>query len=92
MTTLTAERTPGVQSPMPVAAEAREILARLGVSPGVWTDGPLLARSPITGETIGRLTPISAAESEAAIERAQAAFLQWRKVPAPRRGLFRRHP
>jgi len=84
--TLAAERTATVQPLAPVAAEAHEILARLGVSPGVWTGGSMLARSPITGETIGRLTPVSSAEAGTAIERAQAAFLQWRKVPAPRRG------
>ncbi|MGH9124383.1 MAG: L-piperidine-6-carboxylate dehydrogenase [Acidimicrobiales bacterium] len=48
--------------------------------------GANAARTPVTGGMIGN-TPVSGpAEVEAAVERATAAFAQWRLVPPPRRG------
>ena len=46
----------------------------------------LESRSPIDGQVIGSVAEASAADVSAACERAQRAFLQWRCVPAPRRG------
>jgi aldehyde dehydrogenase (NAD+) len=65
------------------AAEAADLLQRLGVEAGT---GDLESRSPVDGQAIGRVATASAAELDAAIARAHAAFLQWRLVPAPRRG------
>jgi aldehyde dehydrogenase (NAD+) len=48
--------------------------------------GALNVQSPITGERIAQVKTVSAAEAAAIIDRAHAAFLEWRKVPAPRRG------
>ncbi|HEY2659634.1 MAG TPA: aldehyde dehydrogenase family protein [Caulobacteraceae bacterium] len=75
-------------TPMPpsAAAETAEILIRLGVDASVLKGGTLVARSPITGEETAHLTEISAADAKAAIDRAHQAYLNWRKVPAPRRG------
>lgn len=64
------------------------LLKRLGVSDAAYADAGLSARSPITGETVVTLRETSPAEAEAAIGRAQSAYLAWRKVPAPRRGEF----
>ncbi len=64
------------------ADEARDLLARLGVEGG----GTLVSRSPIDGETIGSVAEASAADVTNACGEAQQAFLQWRTVPAPRRG------
>jgi len=64
------------------ADEARDLLASLAVSGG----GTLVSISPIDGQPIGSVVEASAADVTAACERAQAAFLQWRGVPAPRRG------
>jgi aldehyde dehydrogenase (NAD+) len=64
------------------ADEASEILARLGADWG----GDMQSRSPIDGSVIGSVADATAAEVAAACERAQAAFLQWRTVPPPRRG------
>ena len=50
--------------------------------------GSLESRSPIDGALLGQLAPSTTAEIDAAIERAQQAFEQWRDVPAPRRGEF----
>ncbi len=84
--TLTALRAAPQSGLSPVADEAHAYLRRLGVSSTIWTDGDLEARSPITGETIGRLTCATPAQAIAAIELAHRAHLAWRKVPAPRRG------
>ena len=64
------------------------LLKRLGVADSAYADAGLSAGSPITGETVVTLRETSPAEAEAAIGRAQSAYLAWRKVPAPRRGEF----
>jgi aldehyde dehydrogenase (NAD+) len=64
------------------------LLKRLGVSDSAFASTGLDAHSPITGETVVTLRETSVAETEAAIGRAQSAYLAWRKVPAPRRGEF----
>jgi len=66
--------------------EAAQILADLGVQRAAYEDGTLEARSPITGEAIGRVHNSTVAEAEQAIERADVAFRVWRSVPAPKRG------
>jgi aldehyde dehydrogenase (NAD+) len=66
--------------------EALALLSRLGVNAARLEGGPLAATTPITGETLARLDEISAADATARIGDAHAAFLEWRKVPAPRRG------
>src|SRR5207253_4022931 len=48
--------------------------------------GDLISRSPITGGELGRLASHSSDEVTEAVTRAQAAFEQWRSVPAPVRG------
>ena len=69
-----------------IASEAALILERFGIDRAVLTGGDLVARSPLTGETTARLAETDAASADRAIERAHAAFLSWRLVPAPRRG------
>jgi len=66
------------------AADVSAILNRLGVAPAAWTAGTLIARSPITGETLGRV--VEASDPGSAIDAAHDAFRAWRLVPAPRRG------
>ncbi|HEV7338407.1 MAG TPA: aldehyde dehydrogenase family protein [Bosea sp. (in: a-proteobacteria)] len=68
--------------------DALALLQRLGVPEAAYAGAGLSARSPITGETVATLRETSPAEAEAAIGRAQSAYLAWRKVPAPRRGEF----
>lgn len=67
-----------------VKQEAAAILDRLGVERDAWTGGEMASNSPVTGEEIARLKVTS--DTSAAIEAAHAAFLEWRLVPAPRRG------
>ena len=70
----------------PVAAETARVLDRLGVARSLWADGERVVRSPITGEVIGRVRDTPPEAAAEGIERAHAAFLAWRNVPAPRRG------
>ena len=69
-----------------VKQETAALLDRLGVSRDAWTAGDMVSFSPVTGEAIGHLRTVSAAEATAAIDAAHEAFKAWRLVPAPRRG------
>jgi aldehyde dehydrogenase (NAD+) len=70
----------------PIATQAHELLARMGVAKSLYTEGTLTARSPVDGAVTGRVVEGSAADMQAAIGQAHAAFLAWRVVPAPKRG------
>jgi aldehyde dehydrogenase (NAD+) len=67
-------------------SETIALLAQLGVSESVLAGGTLAARSAISGEVLGQLKVDDKAAAGVAVERAQAAFLDWRTVPAPKRG------
>ena len=69
-----------------LAAEVKTILSDLGVKADAYTGGTLAVRSPITGTEIGKLPEVSAANAAKAIDAAHEAFLEWRLVPAPKRG------
>ena len=71
---------------IPVSQEIPALLARLGVAAASLDTGKLPARSPVDGAIVFHLPEAGAAEVEAAITRAEAAFQAWRLVPAPRRG------
>jgi aldehyde dehydrogenase (NAD+) len=75
--------TPSITS---VPSEVDQLMQRLGVPRSVYAGGSLAVSSPISGDVIGRLPETSPEQAGAAIDRAQAAFLAWRDVPAPRRG------
>ena len=66
--------------------EAGALLERLGVRPAQFTGGARAVTSPIDGQLIGEVHDTTPADVLATIEAAQAAFLVWRAVPAPRRG------
>ena len=69
-----------------LAAETQALLEALGVDRAQYTAGTLIVTSPISGEEIGRVIEHETEEAEAAIGRADAAFREWRLVPAPKRG------
>jgi aldehyde dehydrogenase (NAD+) len=48
--------------------------------------GDLPVHTPIDGSQIGSVATAAPAQIEAALNRAQSAFLKWRSIPAPRRG------
>jgi len=60
--------------------EAAQILGTFGVDASA---GKLVSVSPIDGQPIGR---VAVGDPGSACERASSAFLEWRSVPAPRRG------
>jgi len=62
------------------------LLNALGVPAAATTGGTLNVFSPIDGAAIGAVHEASADEMSAAVGRAHAAFLEWRHVPAPKRG------
>ncbi|HEY5212381.1 MAG TPA: aldehyde dehydrogenase family protein, partial [Acidobacteriaceae bacterium] len=66
--------------------EVRELLSRLGVDESKYTGGELVVRSPITGQAIAHVRETPQAEASELIAAAQRAFVEWRSVPAPRRG------
>ena len=69
-----------------VKQETATILDKLGVARAAWEGGNMASFSPVSGEQIGALKTVSAAEAAAAIDAAHEAFRAWRLVPAPRRG------
>jgi aldehyde dehydrogenase (NAD+) len=68
------------------AARTRAILTSLGVPDASYAGGALDVTTPISGEVIGRVHPGGASEVNSAVAAARAAFLEWRDVPAPKRG------
>jgi aldehyde dehydrogenase (NAD+) len=64
---------------MSPAEEAAGLLAHFGVARG----GELVSLSPIDGKEIGG---VEVGDASAATAQAAKAFLEWRTVPAPRRG------
>jgi len=62
------------------------LLKRLGVPQQNYQAGPLKVHSPVDGSEIAEVQPVSANDVVSAVTRARKAFLQWRMVPAPRRG------
>ncbi len=67
-----------------IADRARASLAALGATVPEGTG--LTARTALYAETLFDVRADSADDVAAAVERAHAAFLGWREVPAPRRG------
>jgi aldehyde dehydrogenase (NAD+) len=57
--------------------------------PNRWIDSaapPITSYNPTTGAAIARVIPADAAAYETLVTDAQAAFQQWRSIPAPKRG------
>ncbi len=71
---------------MTIKHEVKAILTQLGVPATAYTGGDLNSHTPLTGEVIAQLPTINTAQTKEAIAQAHAAFLQWRNIPAPRRG------
>jgi len=71
---------------MDIRRETVELLKGLGVPAERLSGGDLKISTPVTGEQLAGLASMSAAQAGEAIDAAHAAFLAWRRVPAPRRG------
>ncbi len=62
------------------------LLKKMGVESKAFTTGTLKVRSPIDGSEIGKVTLDTSKTLDAKISRAHKAFLEWRALPAPKRG------
>jgi len=71
---------------MTISNEVQAILTDLGIPATAYSGGNLAVRTPITGEIIAHVPTITPSAAKEAIAQAQAAFLEWRTVPAPKRG------
>jgi len=71
---------------MTIQQEVQTILTDLGVPTTAYSNGNLTTRTPLTGEVIAQLPTINTEDATKAIAQAHAAFLEWRTVPAPKRG------
>src|ERR1700677_1550108 len=69
---------------MTIQQEVQTILTKLGV-PST-SGGNLTVRTPITGEVVAQISTITAEDARKAIAQAHIAYLDWRNVPAPKRG------
>jgi len=74
------------QTAIPVQKEARLLLEQLGVPSSSYSSGDLPVHSPITGEVIARVQQTSRTQAATDIDAAYRAYLEWRTVPAPKRG------
>ncbi|MBO6506569.1 MAG: aldehyde dehydrogenase family protein [Kordiimonadaceae bacterium] len=63
-----------------------DILMQMDLDPGHFDGGNLTATSPIDGGVMGNVKMDDPSSVDAKIAAAQNAFLEWRQVPAPRRG------
>ncbi|MCG8557345.1 MAG: aldehyde dehydrogenase family protein [Proteobacteria bacterium] len=66
--------------------ELEALVGSLGIPPGARSNGDLSVRSPVDGRQLAALPSSRPAEVHAAVEQAQEAFRDWRRVPAPVRG------
>jgi aldehyde dehydrogenase (NAD+) len=66
--------------------EAVDLLTQLGVPGSSYTNGSLIARTPITGQELARIPTTSPEAAANALTTAHKAFEAWRNVPAPKRG------
>ncbi|WP_270373880.1 L-piperidine-6-carboxylate dehydrogenase [Marinicauda sp. Alg238-R41] len=80
------DRTADKAGPLSYADLARSLFARLGVDLPEADSNGLVSVTPIDGQTIARTPMHGGSDVDDALARAQAAFLAWRDVPAPRRG------
>ncbi len=68
-------------------ADTTNLLVRLGIAGSVArADEGFVSENPADGKVIARVRRAASADYEATVAAAQAAFLKWREVPAPRRG------
>ncbi|QQG37456.1 MAG: aldehyde dehydrogenase family protein [Micavibrio aeruginosavorus] len=66
--------------------DSQTILKTLGLSGPDFSTGDLVVRSPINGEQLASLRQNKLSDVGVCVARSQAAFREWRTVPAPVRG------
>lgn len=71
-----------------ISTEVRNVLDALGVTPAQTQGGTLKVVSPVDGAVVAAVPETTPAEAAMLIGHAHEAYIQWRSVPAPRRGEF----
>src|ERR1700740_3464246 len=71
---------------MTLAQDVDLLLREFGVPRARYSCGSRTVRSPLNGEIIANVQDTSSDSVTDAIARAKTAFLEWRSIPAPRRG------
>ncbi|NND82583.1 MAG: aldehyde dehydrogenase family protein [Gammaproteobacteria bacterium] len=66
--------------------DKQTIFSNLGLDAASLSGGNLAVHSPIDGSLLAEVSLTSAAQFNDTVDRAEAAFQQWRSVPAPKRG------
>ena len=66
--------------------QVTQLLQKLGVDPTCLKGKDYPVHSPIDGSCLGQVNAHSVQEVQQAIDKANDAFLEWRQVPAPKRG------
>lgn len=72
--------------PTTASTDFSAVLQRCGIDLAQHAGNDIAVRSPIDGAPLAQLAALPASTMPAVIERAAAAFQQWRLVPAPARG------
>lgn len=75
-----------IDSIVSIEQETRNLLDLLGVPASQYSGGDLIVHTPLTGEAIAQVPKISTASATEAISIAHRTFIEWRTVPAPKRG------
>ena len=79
----------GTMRQIPDSAALNQLALATASRCGVDVDavaGDVMNTSPINGEPLASLSWVTGPTVDDSVTRAQAAFLQWRAVPAPARG------
>ncbi len=66
--------------------DPKSLYQSLGLDADALKDGDLAVRSPVDGREIARIRTDSSDQVDAKIAAARQAFLEWRRIPPPKRG------
>ncbi|MDH3912888.1 MAG: aldehyde dehydrogenase family protein, partial [Rhodospirillales bacterium] len=66
--------------------DPKSLYQSLGLDADALKDGDLAVHSPVDGREIARIETDSPGQVDAKIAAARQAFLEWRRVPPPKRG------
>ena len=69
-----------------IETETHALLRDLGVATAAFSNGDLIVRTPITGETLAHVPQVAPDAAAQKIALAHAAAKEWRDVPGPKRG------
>lgn len=83
---MAAKKKPAVTQDAELNETTAHLLTKLGVPAKSFSGGTYKVFSPIDGAEIGRIPLDTAKSLDAKVTRAHKAFLEWRTVPAPKRG------